>query len=455
MALRPTEPALTDKRLRSLKCPAGETYREYRDGSRTNVYARVYPSGVVVLYYKYRSPFPKGAPAAQRPRRPMRLGEYPNEVTLGDLKHLIKTIDGQVESGVDPQGPPKEGKKGAPATRYRANRTPVRVDAAGQEERLAAILGPGPVLPGSFADLAKRYLLGHVWPSLRRPRDIEHALGARMVPAWRDLPASQIRRRDATELLSALKMASKLTAARRLRSYGHGVFAFGISEDLFDEDNRIEANPFAGIKGLGREQRRTDHLPEAQLRKLFKQLKARGTDFLVSSLALQMILFTAQRPGEVYGLRWSEVQGDWWVIPGGREGRAKNGLPNLVYLNRFAQDVLERLKPITGTSPYVFESRKTPGRPVTVTGMSGVYGDICRILDIPLEPKPFGPKGLQRTAITMLSELGVSDEIVDAIQNHIKPGVRKHYNLNQYRKEKKRAMLSLENRIVQILEASE
>lgn len=410
------------------------------------MYARVFPTGLVVLYYKYRSPYPKGAPAALRPRRPLKLGEYPNEVTLADLKRLISMVDAQVANGVDPQGPPQEGRKGSPARRPREERPPPAV-ARDQEARLAQILGPGPVLEGSFADLAKRYLLGHVWPVLRRARDIESALAQRMIPAWRDLPASEIRRRDAMELVSVLKTAGKLTAARRFRSYGHGVFAFGISEDLFNDRNRIEANPFAGIKGLGREQRRTDHLSAAQLRSLLERLKAREDDFLVSSLALQMILFTAQRPGEVYGLKWVEVQGDWWVIPGGREGRSKNGLANLVYLNGLAREILGRLRPLTGGGPYVFESRRTPGSPVTVTGMSGIYSDLCKGLGIPREPKPFGPKGLQRTAVTMLSELGVSDEVVDAIQNHVKPGVRRHYNLNQYREDKRRAMLTLEDRL--------
>jgi len=336
VAHRPTEPPLTDKRLRSLKCPPGERYHEYRDGSRPNVFALVYPTGRIVFYYKYRSPYPKGAPAALRPRRPLKLGEYPNEVTLAGLKRLISTVDAQVANGVDPQGPPREGRRGAPARRPREVTLAPAVD-RDQEARLAHILGPGPVLEGSFADLAKRYLLGHVWPVLRRTRDIEYALAQRMIPAWRDVPASEIRRRDAMELVSVLKIAGKLTAARRFRSYGHGVFAFGISEDLFDDRNRIEANPFAGIKGLGREQRRTDHLSASQLRSLLERLRARDDDFLVSSLALQMILFTAQRPGEVYGLRWDEVQGDWWVIPGGREGRSKNGLPNLVYCRRWRE----------------------------------------------------------------------------------------------------------------------
>ena len=88
--------------------------------------------------------------------------------------------------------------------------------------------------------------------------------------------------------------------------------------------------------------------------------------------------------------------------------------------------------------------RLSDGSPVTVTGMSSVYNDLCRAAGIVCEPKPWGPHGLRRTGSTKLSELGFSDEVVDAVTNHVKQGVRRNYNLNAYLPEKQKAMLAWE-----------
>jgi hypothetical protein len=78
MALRTSEPALTDKRLRSLVCPEGEKFHDFRDSERRNFFVRVYADGPKVFFYRYRSPYPKGAPVAARPVRTFKLGKYPD-----------------------------------------------------------------------------------------------------------------------------------------------------------------------------------------------------------------------------------------------------------------------------------------------------------------------------------------------------------------------------------------
>jgi len=142
-------------------------------------------------------------------------------------------------------------------------------------------------------------------------------------------------------------------------------------------------------------------------------------------------------------MRWAEIRGEWWQIPGGKTGRTKNELEHRVFLPPLALEILEGLRPKTGDGVYVFPSpRLSDGSPVTVTGMSSIYNDICRAAGIACEPKPWGPHGLRRTGSTKLSELGFSDEIVDAVTNHVKRGVRRNYNLNAYLPEKQRAMMA-------------
>jgi len=442
MPTRTAEPALTDKRLRSLVCPEGASFKDFRDSERRNFFVRVYAAGHKVFFYRYRSPYPKGAPVAQRPVRIAKLGSYPDELGLAGVKGAMAKIDGMVANGIDPQGAPQGDRKGA--TRPgRVAAAPVAADGP-QAKRLADILGVGPVSPGSFADLAQRYLLQHVWPTFRRPREIEVAL-TQMCSAWRDELASSIRKGHAKTLINHWKLRDKMTAARRMRTYIGMVFNWGIGEDLFDDGNRLEVNPASGIRDLGRERRRTDHLQDEEIAAFWRVCEARWKGYGITSAALQLLLVLIQRPGEVYQMRWDEIRGDWWQIPGGKTGRTKNELEHRVFLPPLAQEILARLRSKAKGGPYVFPSpRLSDGSPVTVTGMSSIYNDLCSDAGIACEPKPWGPHGLRRTGSTKLSELGFSDEIVDAVTNHVKRGVRRNYNLNAYLPEKQKAMLAWE-----------
>jgi len=327
MAMRTSEPALTDKRLRSLACPAGLKFKDFRDSERRNFFVRVYADGPKVFFYRYRSPYPKGAPAGERPIRTIKLGAYPADLGLAGVKGAMAKVDAKVASGVDPQGPPATGQKGG-----RPGRTAAPVTADGSRaEQLEAILGPGPVLPGSFADLARRYLLQHVWPTFRRAREIETAL-TQMCAAWRDEVASTIRKGHAKDLINQWKQRNKMTAARRMRTYIGMVFNWGIGEDLFEDGNRLEVNPASGIRDLGRESRRTDYVRDDQIAAFWQICESRLKGHNVTSSALQLLLVLIQRPGEVYQMKWEEIRGEWWNIPGGKTGRTKNELEHRVYL---------------------------------------------------------------------------------------------------------------------------
>jgi integrase len=249
-------------------------------------------------------------------------------------------------------------------------------------------------------------------------------------------------------------MRDKMTAARRMRTYIGMVFNWGIGEDLFDDGNRLEVNPASGIRDLGRERRRTDYLRDEEIATFWQACEARAGGYGITSAALQLLLVLVQRPGEVYQMRWAEIRGEWWQIPGGKTGRTKNELEHRVFLPPLALEILERLRSAGNGGEFVFPSpRLTDGSPVTVTGMSSVYNDICRAAGIACEPKPWGPHGLRRTGSTKLSELGFSDEIVDAVTNHVKRGVRRNYNLNAYLPEKQRAMMAWEGHLRSIISA--
>ncbi len=153
MPVRTTEPAMTDKRLRSLVCPEGQKFHDFRDPGRRNFFVRVYAAGLKVFFYRYRSPYPKGAVRLQRPIRTIKLGNYPEEIGLAGVKAAMARIDGHGSGwGRSAGGAAGRPEGGEPAGQGGGSSGDGGRRGRGQ---LAAILGAGPVIPGSFADLAR------------------------------------------------------------------------------------------------------------------------------------------------------------------------------------------------------------------------------------------------------------------------------------------------------------
>src|SRR3546814_9265432 len=84
-------------------------------------------------------------------------------------------------------------------------------------------------------------------------------------------------------------------------------------------------------KGLPRQPRKTGHfaaLPHAEVPAFMKRLRARGISG--SRLALEALILTAVRSGEVRGARWSELDDDLtlWTIPAERmKAGAEHAVP--------------------------------------------------------------------------------------------------------------------------------
>ena len=78
-------------------------------------------------------------------------------------------------------------------------------------------------------------------------------------------------------------------------------------------------------------------MTDAEIKALWKALDLEDKDvdiYRVVKLALKLILLTGQRPGEVAGMTWAEIDedGHFWNIP---PGRMKNAEPQRVPLCRW------------------------------------------------------------------------------------------------------------------------
>ncbi|MBB3941351.1 integrase [Novosphingobium fluoreni] len=126
--------------------------------------------------------------------------------------------------------------------------------------------------------------------------------------------------------------------ARRVRQRIGTVLDWSYSNGLRD----TEAPMRSISKGLPRQPKKTGHfaaLPHAEVPAFLVRLRAK--ELSASQLALEALILTAVRSGEVRGARWPELNDDLtlWKIPG---DRMKAGVDHVVPLSPQAADVFRR-----------------------------------------------------------------------------------------------------------------
>jgi integrase len=91
----------------------------------------------------------------------------------------------------------------------------------------------------------------------------------------------------------------------------------------------------------------------------------------ITRAALQIHAFTFQRPGEVQGMAWSEIdlEAGTWTIPPARmknvKARKVHGDAHRIPLSTQAITVLRDLQPLTGQGVHVFPSERGQGRTIS------------------------------------------------------------------------------------------
>jgi len=154
---------------------------------------------------------------------------------------------------------------------------------------------------------------------------------------------------EASELLDALTpLYLKVPeTARRIRQRLEVAFDWAIVRKLAKE------NPARVIATQLRQERDSEHfraLPFGEVAELVKGLRRQtGT----AARALEFLIVTAARTGEVLGMTWDEISpaGDVWTVPG---ARMKAGEPHVVYLSDPARAVLARVRGLSDR--HVFRS---------------------------------------------------------------------------------------------------
>jgi len=285
-----------------------------------------------------------------------------------------------------------------------------------------------------FEYIAKRSKSKKAWMEEKR------ILEKDVVPKWRSRKAKDIKRRDVIVLLDTIVERGSPIMANRTLGVIQRMFNFGIGRDI------VEANPCSVIERPGEESQRDRVLSTKEIKKFWFGLEkcemAEGT-----KLALQFLLISLQRKGEVAQSEWKEfdLESGWWTMP---KGKTKNGLPHRVYLPPTALSLLKEIKGLSGKSAYLFPSPRGRGiKPITSRSLSQALLRNQENIEI----EPFVPHDLRRTASSHMTGSGIPRSVVQKILNHVETGVTAVYDRYSYDKEKKSAMTKWDRRLEAIL----
>ena len=155
---------------------------------------------------------------------------------------------------------------------------------------------------------------------------------------------------------------------------------------------------------------------------------------LFKTTILKLILLTGQRPGEVTSMRWEhlDLDANLWSMPGaptiGWRG-TKNGRDHEVPLTDPMLELLREFDP--ERSGHVFPSTWR-GKCIKIPSTQSVWA----AAGIPR----FRPHDLRATAATKLDELGVSQDHIGLILNHVQTSVTASYIRHDQRKHKRAAL---------------
>ena len=272
-----------------------------------------------------------------------------------------------------------------------------------------------------------RYLKAN-W--VRSWREGERVLRAYVVPEWKGKVLRKITRRDVTALMDSL--SDRPATARLTFATLRKMFRWAVGR------GDLDASPVTDLSSPTQVKSRDRVLSDAEVGAIWRASGGIGFPF---GPITQLLMVTAARREEVAAMRWSELEGDLWVLPA---DRAKNGLQHRVPLSPLALAILEGLP--RGTSDLVFTSTgKT-----APSGFSKAKARLDTLLAADpivvaegLFQTPFRTHDIRRTVATGLQRLGVRFEVTEAVLNHVsgaRSGVAGIYQRHEWTSEKRDAL---------------
>ena len=269
-------------------------------------------------------------------KREMGLGPYP-EISLKSARLKRDGLKALIIQGKDPL---------------------VERDRQREQERL--------LKQSTFKEISLSYIsqMECQWRNLKHRQQWRNTLKTYVYPSVGNLPISEIETNHIKDLLMPIWMSKKETASR-VRQRIEKIIYFAKAQGLFEGDNPacLKGNLEYLLPKQGNDQK---HHPALSFHEIKDFMKSLMVHKINSSYALQFLILTAARTGEVIGAKWEEINlnNKVWIIP---KKRTKTSNQHRVPLSTMAVDVLKIME-IRSSGIYIFEG-STKGQPLSNMAM--------------------------------------------------------------------------------------
>jgi integrase len=308
---------LTDHQCRSAK--PGEKPRKIADGH--GMYLFISPTGAKIWRVGYRQNGKEGTEV---------LGPYPL-LSLADARIKRDEFRRKLLDGVDVKAKPKKSITFSDAVEkyWLGSKDPSGQYAGGRKD-----------VSDSYTANATRGLAMHLEADIGKT------------------PIGMVTREMILVPLMRLDAAGKHVYAKRLRMWAGLVFDWAVEHGHCAINQAALINP---EKAFGRKP--TENHAALSLSEIPAFLHRLGMEKeLQSVLACRLLALTWVRTGELRMMKWDEVEGDVWRVPG---PRMKMKRIHLVPLSRQALVILDNLKARSRGGEYVFPGERTLDRPMS------------------------------------------------------------------------------------------
>ncbi len=218
----------------------------------------------------------------------------------------------------------------------------------------------------TFRQVAEDYIKTHSpkWKNQKHTDQWSNTLRDYVYPIIGDLPVDQINLEHILKVLKPIWVEKTETASRvrgRIDRILGAATVLGLRSGINPAQWRgYLDHVLPATKAL----KKVEHHPAMPYKEIYSFIQDLHQKDCMSALALEFLILTTARTGEVIFAKWSEIDGDVWVIPA---SRMKAKTEHRVPLTQRCLQILAITKSIYGESDYIFHRG---GRPMSTAAMS-------------------------------------------------------------------------------------
>lgn len=259
----------------------------------------------------------------------------------------------------------------------------------------------------------------------RHKKDVLKSLEKEVFPTIGSRIITTISSEDIDQVIDPIVSRGALEVAERALSRINAVFRYALHKNYASHNPALGKSEFLPSRKV----QHMAHLSVEQLPDFLTELDNYQGDYVCKS-AVMFTMLTHARTDEIRFADWEEIdfKKALWSIP---PERMKMNIAQTIPLSKQAIEILQSLKPITGSSKFVFASLMGTGKPISENGMLSV------IYRMGYKGKTT-VHGFRSTFSTIANEtLKLRPDVIEASLAHkVKDPVRGAYNHATYLEER-------------------